>query len=164
MAMETVVDRFDQDSPGVNIMPPSIFLACLITGGVLEILSPRDIPVIPTLLRVIFGVGLGSVGFAFLMLAHERFKRIDTHVPTNLPATTLVVQGVYRYSRNPMYLGGSAFFIGMGLALGSLWMLAAYIPLWLYLALYVIPQEEAYMTRRFGESFQTYCSQVRRWI
>ena len=164
MDMETIVGRFNQDSPGVNIMPPAVFLACLITGGVMEILSPQDFPIIPTLLRVLLGVGLGTAGFAFMMLAHETFKRIDTNVPTNLPATTLVVQGAYRYSRNPMYLGGSASFIGMGVALGSLWMLAAYIPLWLYLALYVIPREEAYMTRRFGKSFQTYCSQARRWI
>ena len=164
MTTGTVTDRFNQDTPGVNIMPPSVFLICLITGGVLELLSPSDLPFLPTVFRAALGTGLGTAGFAFMMFAHERFKHLGTNVPTNLPATTLVVQGAYRYSRNPMYLGGSAFFIGIGLALGSSWMVATYIPLGIYLSRYVIPREEAYMRRAFGQSYQTYCNRVRRWI
>jgi protein-S-isoprenylcysteine O-methyltransferase Ste14 len=63
-----------------------------------------------------------------------------------------------------MYLGGSAWFLGIGLLVGSLWMLAAYIPLGLYLSLYVIPREEAYMERTFGDTYGAYCRNVRRWI
>ena len=53
-----------------------------------------------------------------------------------------------------MYLGGSLFFIGIALTAGSLWLLVAYPPLGLYLALYVIPREEAYMMRANGDDYQ----------
>ena len=99
-----------------------------------------------------------------MVVAHETFKRIDTNVPTNLPATTFVMQGAYRFSRNPMYVGGSAFFMGIGLMVGSLWMMAAYIPLGIYLSLYVIPREEAYMERTFGDEYKAYRSRVPRWL
>lgn len=72
-------------------------------------------------------------------LAHEKFKKTGANVPTNLPATTFIVQGAYRFSRNPMYVGGSAFLLGIGIMAGSWWLLVAYIPLGLYLAFYVIP-------------------------
>jgi protein-S-isoprenylcysteine O-methyltransferase Ste14 len=157
-------NRIDQDSPSVNLMPPAVFSACLILGGILEFLFPTKLPLLSSYMRVTVGLAVAGAGFAFMMAAHELFKRIGTHVPTNLPASTLVVRGAYRFSRNPMYVGGSAFFLGIGLMVGSWWMLAAYLPLGLYLALYVIPREEAYMTRVFGDQYRAYCRNVRRWI
>ena len=99
-----------------------------------------------------------------MTIAHEKFKRSGTNVPTNRPAIVIVVRGVYRFSRNPMYLGGSGFFLGIALIAGSLWLVAAYIPLGLYLGLYVIPREEAYMARAYGDDYRAYCRRVRRWI
>jgi protein-S-isoprenylcysteine O-methyltransferase Ste14 len=96
--------------------------------------------------------------------ADRTFKRLGTPVPTNLPASQFVVQGPYRFSRHPMYVGGSAFFLGIGLTAGSLWILAFYLPLGLYLALYVVPREEAYLERAFGDDFRQYCRNVRRWM
>ncbi len=157
-------DKIDNDSPGVNIIPPTVFYACLILGGILEFLFPHDFPIFSRPVRIVLGLAIGGGGFAFMVVAHEKFKRIGTNIPTNLPATIFVVQGAYNFSRNPMYVGGSVFFLGIGLAIGSLWMLAAYIPLGLYLALYVVPREEAYMERVFGDEYQAYCSRVRRWL
>jgi protein-S-isoprenylcysteine O-methyltransferase Ste14 len=145
-------------------MPPTVFYACLILGGVLEFLFPHDFPILSKPVRLVLGLMLGGAGFVFMLIAHEKFKRIGTNVPTNLPATTFVLQGAYRFSRNPMYVGGSAFFLGIGLLVGSLWMLAAYLPLGLYLWLYLIPREEAYMERVFGDEYRTYCRRVRRWL
>jgi protein-S-isoprenylcysteine O-methyltransferase Ste14 len=164
MIFATVAKRVEQDSPGVNIMPPIVFYACLILGGLLEFVFPKDFPLLSRPIRMFLGLGLGGSGFAFMVVAHEAFKRIDTNVPTNLPATTFVMQGAYRFSRNPMYVGGSAFFMGIGLMVGSLWMMAAYIPLGIYLSLYVIPREEAYMERTFGDEYKAYRSRVRRWL
>jgi protein-S-isoprenylcysteine O-methyltransferase Ste14 len=152
------------DSPGVSIMPPMVFYGCLLIGGALEFFVPSHDPIFSGIIRIILGIVLGACGFTFMMIAHETFKRLDTNVPTNLPATTFVVKGAYRLSRNPMYVGGSAFFLGIGLAIGSMWMLAAYIPLGLYLSLYVIPREEAYMERTFGGAYKSYCRKVRRWL
>ena len=164
MALVTTADKVEHDSPGVNIMPPAVFYACLILGGILEFVFPQDFPVLTRTVRIVLGVVIGAAGFTFMAIAHEKFKRIGTNVPTNLPATTFVIQGAYIVSRNPMYVGGSVLFLGIGLAIGSLWMLVAYIPLGLYLSLYVVPREEAYMARVYGDAYRTYCSRVRRWL
>lgn len=164
MAMATVPKNMQKGSPGVNIMPPVVFFGCLIFGGVLEFIVPSNIPIRSNLTRIGLGLVISGCGFAFMMTAHETFKRLDTNIPTNLPATVFVSQGAYRISRNPMYVGGSAFFVGMGIAIGSLWMLAAYVPLGAYLSLYVIPREESYMRRTFGDDYVNYCRNVRRWL
>lgn len=164
MTIASIVGKETHDSPGVTLMPPSVFLTCLIVGGLLEIFIPSEVPLLSEPVRWILALGIGGCGFAFMMVANETFKRIGTNIPTHQPATTFVVHGAYRFSRNPMYFGGSAWFLGIGLLVGSLWMLAAYIPLGLYLSLYVIPREEAYMERAFGDAYIAYCRNVRRWI
>jgi protein-S-isoprenylcysteine O-methyltransferase Ste14 len=164
MADATVLKNGENDSPAINIMPPMVFYGCLLLGGALEFFFPLDFPAFSRLMRIGLGIVLGGGGFIFMTIAHETFKRIGTNVPTNLPATTFVTQGTYKISRNPMYVGGSAFFWGIAIAIGSLWMLAAYIPLGLYLSLYVIPREETYMQRTFGDIYRNYCKEVRRWL
>lgn len=164
MSISPISERAEFDSPGVVIIPPIVFYACLIIGSTLEFIAPSAVPLIPRLIRIVLGIALGVSGFAFMIIAHEKFKHLGTNVHTNLPASTFVVQGAYRLSRNPMYVGGSFFFLGIGLAVGSLWILAAFIPLGLYLSLFVIPREEMYMERRFGEEYRAYRRQVRRWL
>lgn len=164
MTIATFSDKTGQDSPGVNLMPPMVFYTCLLLGGVFEFFVPSNIPLFTKPLRIGLGMLVSGSGFAFMMIAHEKFKRIKTNVPTNLPATTFVIEGAYGMSRNPMYVGGSAFFLGIGLMFGSIWILAAYIPLGLYLSRYVIPREEAYLQRTFGDDYKAYCRKVRRWL
>ena len=164
MTIATHAENVVDDSPGVNLMPPTVFFACLIAGGVLAFLFPHDFPVLAEPLRIFLGILFGGAGLVFMTIADGQFKRAGTRVETNQPAAILVAQGVFKYSRNPMYVGGSAFFLGTGLAVGSLWVMAAYLPLAIYLALYVIPREEAYMQRTFGEAYLNYCRYVRRWL
>ncbi|OGR37632.1 MAG: hypothetical protein A2051_03095 [Desulfovibrionales bacterium GWA2_65_9] len=92
------------------------------------------------------------------------FHKQGTSEKTFEPATALVVEGAYRYSRNPMYVGMTGLFLGIGLAVGSSWLLLACLPFCLYILLYVVPREEAYMHRRWGEAYLDYCCQVRRWL
>lgn len=154
----------EKDSPGVNLMPPSVFFSCLVLGVVLELLFPWEIDQIPYPALLALGMVVGGAGFAFMIFAHELFQRKETGIPTNQPATELVTTGAYRFSRNPMYVGGSGFFLGIGIIASSYWVVVASIPLILYLALYVIPSEEAYMKRSFGDSYEAYCRKVRRWL
>jgi len=164
MTSATTTCDVEQDSPRVNLMPPKVFLLCLLSGGCMEFLFPTQLPLFAQSLWMVVGIVVGAAGFAFMMLAHEKFKKAGTNVPTNLPATTFIVQGAYRFSRNPMYVGGTAWFLGMALSVGSGWMVLAYLPLGVYLAFLVIPSEEAYMERTFGDAYQAYCRKVRRWL
>ena len=153
-----------EDSPNVNLMPPPVFFSCLVFGGVLAFIFPIDFPLFSFPIRMIFGLAIGASGFAIMMLAHEKFKKVGTQVPTNQPASELVTFGAYRLSRNPMYVGMVSFLCGIGICAGSLWLVAAALPLIGYLAFYVVPREEAYMERAFGSQYLDYCKKVRRWL
>ncbi len=152
------------DSPGVYVKPPRIFTLCLIAGLVLEYVFPSAIPAIPKTARLAIGAVLAAAGFAFMMWGHTLFTRLGVNVKTILPASRLVTAGAYRRSRNPMYVGFLAILAGAGLALGSLWLVLTVVPMALYLGLYVVPREEAYLARRFGADYETYRRTVRRWL
>lgn len=164
MTVHKIKQQHKEDNPGVNFMPPSVFYICLITGGVMEFLIPTSFWRISHPICKSLGALMGFAGFIFMMTAHKEFKDLGTNVPTNQGATKFVTDGAYRYSRNPMYVGGSVFFIGIALTVGSIWMLVSYLPLVIYLSCYVIPKEEAYMNRTFKDEYVAYCRTVRRWL
>lgn len=150
--------------PSVRVMPPVVFYSCLILGIAMELVFPASIVLMTGWIRIAVGIGVAVAGFWFMMAGHEKFKKQGTPVPLNQETTTLVTSGAHGLSRNPMYVGGSLFYLGIGLAVGSVWMLASYAPLGLYLALYVVPREEAYMERKFGREYLAYRAAVRRWL
>lgn len=106
------------------------------------------------------------VGLCFDVWAlRQFFKRRTTFNPLNPhKASTLVVDGLYRISRNPMYLGLLLILCGIALWLGSplnLLILALFV--WVLNELQIKPEEEA-MAKLFGEQWQQYRARVRRWI
>lgn len=108
---------------------------------------------------VLLGVLLG-------VLAIHAFRVADTTVEPLHPEKTsaLVVRGVYRRTRNPMYLGLALILLGWGLYLGSLASLLG-VPAFILLIRYLqIEPEEAALESKFGEAYREYCSRIHRWI
>jgi len=151
------------DSPGVVVMPPAVLLSCLILGAVLEWFLPPEGLGAPLSVSLA-GAVLAVAGFAFMMWGHGRFKALDVSVVTVRPASQLVTGGAYRRSRNPMYTGMIATYAGVAMCVAGVWLCATLILFFLYLSLYVIPREEAYLVRRFGSEYADYCKRVRRWL
>ncbi len=85
--------------------------------------------------------------------------------PTNpVASTALLVCGVYRLTRNPMYLGFALLLLALAVWLGKMSALLL-VPLFMaYLQHFQIRPEEDALHARFGASFDTYCQQVRRWL
>ncbi|THB68286.1 MAG: isoprenylcysteine carboxylmethyltransferase family protein [Desulfovibrio sp.] len=162
-AASTIQPTQGEDSPNVRIMPPIVFWICLITGGALQLIVPWSLP-IPRFIGVAAGIAFFAAGFWFMMWGHARFQRLGVNVRPNLPARSLVKQAAYRFSRNPMYVGFTTMLLGTGLAVGSIWLLLAALPYGAYLSLYVVPREEAYLLRTFGNAYREYCRDVRRWL
>ncbi|MFK7829874.1 MAG: isoprenylcysteine carboxylmethyltransferase family protein [Congregibacter sp.] len=79
-------------------------------------------------------------------------------------ASSLVITGIYRFSRNPMYLGMALFLTAWMIYLGSPLLLLAVIGFVLYMNMFQIGPEERAMQRLFGAEFESYKKQVRRWI
>ncbi len=110
------------------------------------------------------GLILLALGLFFAGWGARAFARADTAIRPMEESTTLVTHGLYRYTRNPMYLGMILVLMGDCLLLGSL---SPWLPIpgfiLLIRQLFIIP-EEAMMERTFGEQYRSYRSGVRRWI
>jgi len=104
-------------------------------------------------------VGIGVLGWC--IYAFARFGR-GTLSPVD-PARRLVIRGLYRYVRNPMYAGVMLVLLGEALLLGSLAMLGYATAVFLVFNLFIRLHEEPYLRRQFGEAYERYCKQVGRW-
>lgn len=144
-------------------MPPAVFLTCLAIGLLLEWLLPLFQHAF-SVAGLAIGTGLFAAGFAFMMWGHGRFKALGVNVKTILPAAQLVTGGAYRLSRNPMYVGFVTMLAGLGIALPGVWLCAMCLPFFSYFNWYVIPREEAYLSRRFAQEYAEYCGKTRRWL
>lgn len=153
------------DHAGVAIKPPILFLAALALGYALT----RYVPIGPGLASpngtalatgLIFVIG----GFALAFFAARRFRLAGTSVIPGEPASTLVTAGIYRVTRNPMYIGFILLYFGLSIILTSVWILLLLIPVVLILHRGVVLREEAYLARKFGDDYTRYAERVPRWL
>lgn len=113
-----------------------------------------------------FATLLAAVGGAFCMAGVLAFRQAKTTVNPVTPteSTALVVKGVYRLTRNPMYLGFALLLLAFALWLDSL-IGVLFVPLFMaYLQHFQIRPEEEALHARFGTSFDIYRRRVRRWL
>ena len=94
------------------------------------------------------------------------FRRARTTVDPRTPAecSALVCSGIYRYTRNPMYVGFSLILLAQSLYLQSLIGLVVTLLFMAYLQRFQIKPEEQALHQLFGREFEYYCQRVRRWL
>ena len=95
--------------------------------------------------------------------ARFAFQGIGTPAPI-FPTRQLVVDGFYRYVRNPMYVAVLALILGEALLLGNLHLLAYAVVPWLAAHLFVLFYEEPTLRKSFSIEYEAYCTHVPRWI
>jgi protein-S-isoprenylcysteine O-methyltransferase Ste14 len=152
------------DVPGVIALPPFIFLGFLAAAAVLEAIVPLPLFAFHAIARYVAGALLAVGGFVMIGLGTRRFVAAGTNVPPNLPTTALVVDGIYGRTRNPLYLGSTLVYLGLGAAAGSLWPMVFLAPLLWVINVGVIAREERYLERKFGDAYRSYQGRVRRWL
>jgi len=117
-----------------------------------------------SLLRVA-GAALIAVGTPALLDSFARFARQGLGTPAPIfPTRHLVVTGLYRYVRNPMYVGVVLVIEGQGLLLGNPRVLGYGVLVWLAFFLFVIGYEEPTLRRTFGDEYERFCANIPRWI
>jgi protein-S-isoprenylcysteine O-methyltransferase Ste14 len=143
-------------------MPPTWLLLALVATGILHFGLPlaRIVP------RPWHLTGLlPLLGGAVLNLIADRdFRRAATMVKPFEQSNVLLTQGVFRFSRNPMYLGSILILVGAALLLGSLSPWLAIPPFAWILSRFYVRQEEAMLAAAFGERWQAYRAATRRWL
>jgi protein-S-isoprenylcysteine O-methyltransferase Ste14 len=104
----------------------------------------------------------GAIGLAGVRSFHQAQTTVNPLNPER--STALVVGGVYRWSRNPMYLGLLLALIGWGLFLANAFALLAALAFVPCMNRFQIGPEERALAEAYGSAFSTYCRQVRRWL
>jgi protein-S-isoprenylcysteine O-methyltransferase Ste14 len=87
-----------------------------------------------------------------------------TNIDPREPALAIVTGGPFRFSRNPLYLSLTAFYLGITLLFNALWPLLLLIPVLITTHFGIVLREERYLERKFGETYLTYKRRVRRWV
>lgn len=153
------------DIAGVIAPPPLIFLGMLLLGIALEyaVVRTQGLDMPPslrwTLVPLLFVAGLASIAAAL-----ARFRKAHTPAPPWEPTTAFVAQGIYRFTRNPMYLGMLLIYVSLAVAADApvaFWLI---VPLLAIIHYGVILREERYMAARFGAPYIDYTARVPRWL
>jgi protein-S-isoprenylcysteine O-methyltransferase Ste14 len=154
----------EQDRPNISPMvhPPIVALLFIVIAYFLGrfVLLPFAAPVV---LRYI-GLALTFVGFLLGIGAFIEFRKARTTLDPHGSARQLITSGIYRFTRNPIYLGFLLMVIGLPLNSGLYWGIVL-APFYIFMMnRLIIEHEEAYLERKFGKAYTNYTSRVRRWL
>jgi protein-S-isoprenylcysteine O-methyltransferase Ste14 len=151
------------DNSNAVIGPPIAWAMAFVAGLGLDWLRPM--PFFPAFIPTSWlGGAMFGLGFGLAIWAIVTIRGAGSRVETNMPTTTIVTSGPYRFTRNPIYV---AMFLGQaGLAVGfnSFWLLATLVLFYFVIRYGVVAREEAYLERKFPNPYLDYKSRVRRWL
>lgn len=145
---------------------PPLLLA--IISALLIWLADRQMPIYQAEFvcqKVMAGIFCGA-GLSVSLTGILAFKKLKTTIDPRCPgkANTLVINGIYSYSRNPMYLGILLAMAGFVIFLGSFSGLIIIILFVIFITRYQIIPEEIVLQNKFGEAYTNYSKHVRRWF
>jgi protein-S-isoprenylcysteine O-methyltransferase Ste14 len=150
------------DAPNVKIIPPLVYLAGIVIGFIATIWMPTK--VVPNSVAWTVGGILILCGAVLTGSAVLTFKDVGTTVRPDRAASTLVIAGPYKISRNPMYLGLALVYLGIAIADQSVWALILLPFVLAIIQRRAIEPEEAFLKQRFGADYVSYKEKVRRWL
>ena len=104
------------------------------------------------------------IGAAVFVAGIRNFSSAATPVQGTEPTRTLVTTGIHGWIRNPIYIGMFLVYAGIGMAVRNPWILILVLPLAITMRYGVVAREEAYLGRRFGDTYREYKVRVRRWL
>ncbi len=156
------------DRAAVVVLPPLVYLLSVLLGVAAKYVFGGEIGLGDDSwgddIRLVSGWALIAAGFFIGSAFIRTFWKTGQDPDPRTPTPTLLVTGLYRFSRNPAYLGLTAIQLGLGLVLDNPWIILMLIPVVAVIYYGVILPEEAYLQRKFGNEFQDYKTRVRRWI
>ena len=143
------MDQDKPDNPGVIVPPPFFYGGVLVSGLVLNAFFP--VPFLPSLLAFILGLPLIAVGILLARSAIQAMRRDNTSPDPYEPTTKIVVDGPFRFTRNPIYLSFTLMYLGITLAFNALWSLLLLLSVLVVIDRGVILRAEKYLDRKFGD-------------
>ncbi|MDH3715746.1 MAG: isoprenylcysteine carboxylmethyltransferase family protein [Gammaproteobacteria bacterium] len=142
--------------------PPAIFGVTLLVGLGIDLIFP--LPVMPLVFQLGSGMIAVTTGVLVICSSMKSIHRAGTTYNPYSASTALVTSGIYQYTRNPGYLGLAVIQFGLALIIDSLWIAISTVVAVFVIDQFVIKLEEEKLGRTFGQQYQDYLAQVRRWI
>jgi protein-S-isoprenylcysteine O-methyltransferase Ste14 len=149
-------------SPGVKIPPPVVYALALAVGWGIQRALP--LPTLPLNSARLVGLPIAIIGLVCIGLSVATMVSGHGTLSTDGASQALVAKGMYRLSRNPMYLALSILYAGVAIALDQPWALLMLPVLLIYVQKMVIAREEAFLAQAFGQDYAKYKAHVRRWL
>ena len=144
-------------------VPPGPLVFVHIAGAfLLGIVAPLPVAAPPLVRQV--GFGLSAIGLLLGLIAVIEFQRTRMRARREGVKLRLVTTGIYRWTRNPVYLGFVVMLVGVTLFRGNFWGVALAPVLVLMMNWLVIGPEETELAERCKEEFVEYRARVRRWL
>lgn len=153
----------DDDSASVTFPPPLVYLGLWLLGLLLDWIGGFALP-LETSTRIAAVAVLVTLGAMIGLAANQRFIRARVDVRPWKATSGVIRTGIYRLTRNPMYLGMALAYLGLALGTASPAALALFPVLVAVIHTQVIAREERYLEAKFGEEYLAYKASVRRWI
>ena len=151
----------EEEQSHPKILPPHVAVVSLIVVIFLHYLFPT--PLISKPFNY-FGILFFAAGLLILFWSFGLFKKKETPILPGQKPTALVIEGPYRFTRNPMYLGVTTALAGAAIYLGDLLAFLAPIIFFVFVSMRFIPREEKLMEKLFGKKYLNYKKEVRRWL
>jgi protein-S-isoprenylcysteine O-methyltransferase Ste14 len=152
----------EQDTPGISVPPPLIYLLPLASGLLLD--RKAHISFLPRRVARILGWPLVGGGVALSGWAIRTMLAAETTMRPDKPVSNLIQDGPFRYTRNPLYLSDAMIYAGIAVLRNSLWAIVL-LPLAMFaIQREVMGREERYLEHTFGEEYLDYKARVRRWV
>ena len=145
-----------------KLRPPLVVLLLLIIAGVLT--WQLDLPVLVPVWARIAGGALAVVGLVLNVVTERNFRSHGTPIDVAKRPTALMTTGPFARSRNPVYLAVLLLLLGIGVAVGTWPFLVIPVLVWIMLAAFHVPREEAILAAEFGEAYGQYRAKVPRWV
>jgi protein-S-isoprenylcysteine O-methyltransferase Ste14 len=152
------------DGAAVRLPPPFVYLGAIGAGALLHAyLFPLKLTLAFNL-RVGLALLLAILGLSTMGAAIGLFKRTGQDPKPWASTPEIISHGIYRVSRNPMYLGMALVQTAAGVGFSNGWILTLLPVSLLIIYFSAIRHEEAYLEQKFGEDYTRYKASVRRWL
>jgi len=155
----------NDDRPKLLVFPPLLLLSALVLGLAMQWMLPLGGLVrFDQSWRAAIGGALLLIGMLMMLIGQIALLRAGTAVNPRRPTTALVLGGPFRFSRNPIYVGGGFALTGIAVGFGLDWVIVFLVANMPLLQHGVVLREEAYLQGKFGEAYGAYRGTVSRYL
>lgn len=145
-----------------KLIPPFFLFISVLVMVFIHFIFPMQIIILTPYNYL--GIILIISGLTIAKKTEQHFSKIDTEIHTFKKPKKLVTDGFFQYSRNPIYIGFVMILLGSNIVLGSLTPFVLIVIFIFVTNCWYIPFEEKKMQEQFGQEYENYKKEVRRWI